>query len=237
MVEYFKTHRSDLENAREVLKLRNSVKNFNFAPSTVEARTSICPTPLMIERMGGNYNNICESLQICTRYDYCQELTFEENKELEILVDTREQKPLKFPYGSITAKLDFADYACRSHYKRIFIERKSLIDLCGTVSKGYERFENELQRAQALKAYIIVCVEDNLNSLHNLQDRPDTKHIRATEEFLGTRIRSLCQGYPNVQFLFIEGRIKMTQIIEKIFRMENDIRTVDLQFYLDKKLI
>lgn len=65
-----------------------------------------------------------------------------------VLIDTREQRPLRFvdelgvDCGS--ASLPAGDYSVRGYTRLIAIERKSVADLVGTLTKGRERFENEL---------------------------------------------------------------------------------------------
>lgn len=65
-----------------------------------------------------------------------------------VLIDTREQVCLRFPpdlgvdCGSAT--LPAGDYSVRGYTALIALERKSVADLIGTLTKGRERFENEL---------------------------------------------------------------------------------------------
>lgn len=65
-----------------------------------------------------------------------------------ILIDTREQRALRFPpdlgvdCGSAT--LPAGDYSVRGFTHLIALERKSVADLVQTLSHGRERFENEL---------------------------------------------------------------------------------------------
>jgi len=65
-----------------------------------------------------------------------------------VLVDTREQKPLRFsPELGVdcgAATLPVGDYSVRGYTHLIAIERKSVADLVQTLSHGRERFETEL---------------------------------------------------------------------------------------------
>lgn len=65
-----------------------------------------------------------------------------------VLVDTREQRPLRFvPELGVdcgTATLAAGDYTVRQFSHLIALERKSIPDLVSTLSHGRERFENEL---------------------------------------------------------------------------------------------
>lgn len=65
-----------------------------------------------------------------------------------VLIDTREQRPLRFPpdlgVDCGVATLPAGDYSVRGFTHLIALERKSISDLVQTLSHGRERFENEL---------------------------------------------------------------------------------------------
>ncbi len=65
-----------------------------------------------------------------------------------VLIDTREQRPLRFvPELGVdcgAATLPAGDYSVRGFSSLIALERKSVSDLIGTLTKGRERLENEL---------------------------------------------------------------------------------------------
>ncbi len=65
-----------------------------------------------------------------------------------VLCDTREQKVLRFPpelgVDCGAASLPTGDYSVRGFTHLIALERKSVADLVGTLTKGRQRFENEL---------------------------------------------------------------------------------------------
>lgn len=217
----------------DMLKLRKDYKNLKFAPSTIEARTSILPSPVLAQKFGIDYNKVCESLGMVSRYDYFNALKFKNEDNFDILIDTREQTPLKFRCPSTVTKLDFGDYTSRSHYNSVFIERKSLNDLIGTFSQGYERVLKEFERAVEFSSKIVVCVENPLSYLLSFKNNPKMKNVKTSPEFIAHRIREVCQTYPNVQFLFVSGREDMVQVIKQILIMENDVAKTDLQFAYD----
>lgn len=65
-----------------------------------------------------------------------------------VLIDTREQRPLRFaPELEVdcgSATLPAGDYSVRGFTAYVALERKSVSDLIGTLTKGRERFEAEL---------------------------------------------------------------------------------------------
>ena len=70
-----------------------------------------------------------------------------------IVIDTREQTPLRFPEGveTIRATLRTGDYSVGGYEDSFAIERKSLADLVNTVIHGRDRFERELARMDGFK--------------------------------------------------------------------------------------
>ncbi len=68
-----------------------------------------------------------------------------------ILLDTREQLPPPLPIGCAyeLATIHEGDYSTRSLLHLARIERKSPIDLIGTLTHGRERFEREADRLRA----------------------------------------------------------------------------------------
>lgn len=82
-----------------------------------------------------------------------------------IIVDTREQKPLWDPvlFNVIKKKLDEGDYTTEELYEKAHAERKSGIDLYGSIIQGHPRFRREILRAieKNIKFAIFVeCPED-----------------------------------------------------------------------------
>ena len=69
---------------------------------------------------------------------------------MKILCDTREQAPYTFDrYQGVTverAALQTGDYSLAGLHDHIGLERKSLDDLTGTLTKGRERFQRECER-------------------------------------------------------------------------------------------
>ena len=80
---------------------------------------------------------------------------------LAIVVDSREQCPWTFegyPVEVVRAGLKSGDYSLAGHEHRIALERKSLMDLVGSLSTGRARFEREMERLSALE-FAAVLVE------------------------------------------------------------------------------
>ncbi len=79
-----------------------------------------------------------------------------------MIIDTREQKPL-WSNNIIRQKLDEGDYTTEDLLNIAHIERKSGIDLYGSIIQGHNRFRAEINRAidKNLKFAIFVeCSEE-----------------------------------------------------------------------------
>lgn len=84
---------------------------------------------------------------------------------MEIIIDTREQKPYKFEFAPLDVKvvketLKTGDYSIKGFEDQIIVERKSLSDLFGTVGQGRKRFEKELERMSKIKHAFLVIEAD-----------------------------------------------------------------------------
>jgi ERCC4-type nuclease len=76
-----------------------------------------------------------------------------------ILIDTREQTPLKFDlFPSEGATLPTGDYSVKGLEDTVMIERKSVSDLIGSLTSGRERFQREVQRMLAYRSRTLLIV-------------------------------------------------------------------------------
>jgi len=90
---------------------------------------------------------------------------------MNIIIDSREQKPYLFPgYKTITQKLNAGDYSIEDYQHRIAIERKSIADLYGTIGKGRKRFVAELERLQGHE-YKAIIIEASLKDIVQYKDK------------------------------------------------------------------
>lgn len=78
-----------------------------------------------------------------------------------IIIDTREQKPLWNPkrFEVKIQKLDEGDYTTEELLNKAHVERKSGIDLYGSLIQGHKRFAAEIQRAIEKDLSFAVFVE------------------------------------------------------------------------------
>jgi len=87
---------------------------------------------------------------------------------MRILIDSREQAPYAFQrYEGVTVEtstLQTGDYSLSGLQDRVALERKSLDDLTGTLTKGRERFERECERGRGFD-YFGLVIEASLEDV------------------------------------------------------------------------
>lgn len=217
---------------------RINEKQLKFALSQIELQLlDFVDIEWMDKHLEGGYNKLCQELNLPRKF-YEKIHNIDYNQSIEIIQDTREKKELKFPnhIKIIKDKLSYGDMSL-SYDQHIVVERKSLIDVCGSLSKGYERFCKEFERAKECSGYIIVCIEGPISDFKSISYLPHTKHVKATYQFLGHRIREIYKNFENVQFCFCLGRKHISKVIEYILKTGYEIKTTDIQLLIDKELL
>lgn len=217
----------------KILERRAEEKGSRIIPSHVELKSLFAPNLSDYINLFGNVENFRAALaeKGLEMKLGVQNPEFKQG-ELKILVDTREQTPLPFSNCKVQ-KLIVGDYApSDDFFCNLAVERKSLYDLAGTLTKGYERFEKEIQRAKELGIYLVVVTESSfIDALDFSPKNSFTQRIGGP--FLFNKIRQLMLENDNVQFVFVRNREKSMLMIEKIFRMGEAAKTVDLEFLKD----
>lgn len=134
---------------------------------------------------------------------------------MQIIVDTREQKPYFFselPVQVISDTLTTGDYSLRGFESKIAFERKELSDLISCFGTGRERFERELHRARGFEHFAVI-VEANYSEVlaGNWRHRINVATVLNS-------IRSFEIHY-NVHFIFEPCRKKCQNEIYERFRL------------------
>lgn len=222
----------------DLLVRRKLKKAWKYAPSqTLLKLSGICSALYLEKQFNATYNDICEKLGFKIKFVNSQ-YDIDWNSELEVIQDTREQKELNWPkhIKTITTKLEYGDYAAVGS-PEIAIERKSISDLAGTLSAGYDRFRRELERAGKDKGYLVILVESAWNDFKSIEYLPQTKHIKSTYDHLAKRARDLHEEFSNFQMVFTDGRKHAVKVAEFILKLGDKVKKTDLQLLVDKKII
>lgn len=226
----------DLTSARkwclDVIKKRHEVKKLTYIPCEVELRSLALPPVSFLDKVfaqDGGYYVLGESLGMKRRFKFMDaEFLKPTDDSLTIVVDTRETCPvLPSHIGVITAKLDYGDYTVAGSH--LVVERKSLSDLVGTMSSGYERFLREIARSAGDAAHVVVMVETTLKHIMSFRDTPIMKKVKVTPEFIMHRVRACLQSFSNLQFFFCNNRQDLGATMLKILGNTELASKIDLQ--------
>ena len=80
-----------------------------------------------------------------------------------LLVDTREQRPLQFSHlPAESATLYTGDYSVRGLEEVFAVERKSLADLAGSLTRERDRFMKEMHRLRGYRFPYLLAIGDDM---------------------------------------------------------------------------
>lgn len=226
------------KEAEKLLAKRRMEKGITYAPTQIELRSLLIPgMKYFNDNFPEGYWKLCDKLGYKRKFEHTEfqddPIDLEANK---IIVDSREQKPLRFTKSIKTQALSFGDYAIDKSDKTCscYVERKSISDLYGTLSGGYQRFQAEIKRARDAGAYLVIVVENNYDSIYAFPYlRKIWGKVNISPEFILHNMRELVQLYPFTQFLFVENRKEAARVVEKIFEHGCEVPMVDLQYMYD----
>mgnify|MGYP000885074229 CR=1 FL=1 len=227
-----------LEYCRTLLKKRIEEKGIKYLLSHVELELCDLPDIDTYRKIFGSYCKLSKPLGVKNLLkNRIPENFFQVDspQDLEIFVDTREQKPLKFK-KSIDMKLDFGDYTCGGkYYDYTYVDRKSEQDFKSTLSgKNYERFKRELDRARELNSFIFIGVE---SSIEKIKLNNNFGAHKSKLPYIWHNLKEMSQSYKDVcQVLFLHNRSGLKNIIPKLLLYGKELWNVDLQYYIDKKI-
>lgn len=226
------------------ITFRKQEKRLVFSLSQVELRSLRMPGINYLNKLFGSYYELCKSLQLINKQEnfYGWHDVLKLDKRRKIFIDSREKNLLKFSkVSSEVCALKYGDYSFSDDEwtGKVVIERKSMTDFVGTLSKGFERFEKELQRAKDDDAYLIIMVEENLSNAIDFRNKCRYLHsnITVAPTFIFHRVRELIQRFDNIQFLFINNHEDAGNMVERLFSYGNEIKKYDLQLLKDIKII
>jgi hypothetical protein len=221
-----------------MLKKRIKHKELKFAPFHLELVVNDFPGVDIYQKHFGSYTQACQEAGVEPMFD-CRlpaEWKNEVKSNLEIFIDTREQQPLYFK-NSKSLKLDFGDYAVGGDdYDYTYVDRKGEQDFKSTLSKNnYQRFKAELQRARDMDSYLFVVTESDLFQID--KNNKWSPH-RSNLKYIYHNMRVLAHEFAgHCQFIFSGSRGQSEELIPKILTLGKKLWKVDLQYYIDNKLI
>jgi len=223
----------------KILEDRIISKDLQYAPNHLELKLLDLPEIKIYKKYFGSYNEACRRLQVEPLLNKSIKSKFlhpDKNlKDIEILIDTREQTPLKFE-NSKSHKLDFGDYtASGENYNKTYIDRKSETDFKSTMTVGFDRFKKELDRARKFDSFLYVVTESSIDRIINNNSFGAHK---SNLTFVWHQMRVLSHEYAkNCQFIFSGGRNRSENLIPILLNAGEGMWHSDVQFYIDNRKI
>jgi hypothetical protein len=214
-------------------------KKRNFLPFHLELEHCFLPKLDIIKKIFGSYSHFAELCDLDLMFDKnIPSGFFDEDlpKNIEIAIDTREQKPLDFQFNTKKHKLSFGDYTLLGdHYSYTFVDRKSSNDFCGTLTTvNLDRFRREIQLTQDMDAYMFVVVESSLDKI--IAEQKYFKR-KASIDYILKNMRDIMYDFPRrCQFIFTGGRKNSKFLIPRILYYGKDLWGSDLQYFIDHEL-
>lgn len=228
----------------EKLASRINQKELNSAPCHIELQLCQLPPIEFYKKIFGSYTAACEELishelkNIRPLYSGNIVNGFFDNnkkyKDVEVLIDTREQQPLQFE-KSRTLKLDFGDYTTGGdQYSYTYIDRKSEADFKSTLSVGFNRFTKEIERAVEFDSFLYIVVDSSINLIK--KNNSFSAH-KANLAYIWHNTRKLINKYSgNCQFIFSGSRAASEFLIPRLLIEGKTLWNCDMQFHIDKRI-
>mgnify|MGYP002633682432 CR=1 FL=1 len=244
MVEWCNTH-SNKEDIKEYilkqLRIRIKDKKLKYGPNHLEIEISKLPPIDIYKDIFGGYGQACKELGLEPLYNKgINKNLFEKNskvEEIEIHIDTREQKPLSFK-NSKDNKLDFGDYTIGGdNYTYTYVDRKSESDFKATLGKThFKRFREEIKRAKKFNSYIYIVTEKSLEQIVKNNEYLKSQDLAGgiNMSFILHNMRVLAHEFKdNCQFVFSGSRQKSELLIPNLLYYGKLLWNVDIQYLLD----
>ena len=219
----------------DLLKKRIKSKNLKSALSSVELLTIGLPDIDVYKKYFGSYTDACKECLVEPMFNSKLPKEFwNDYSNINVLIDTREQQPLKFKKSSIL-KLDIGDYAVGGdNYNYTHVDRKSFADFCATVTNSYNRFAKELERCRSLGCYLFIVIEA---PLHSMDDYNKQSYKKFNLKYVFHNMRELQREYGDCcQFVFSGSRDLSVELIPKLLVLGKSLWKTDIQYFWSKKL-
>lgn len=129
---------------------------------------------------------------------------------VKLIIDTRERLPL-WPLPQ--SKLSVGDYTTEKLLNKFHIERKSLEDLCNTITGGHDRFKREMGRAKTNKTKLVIFVEGRYEDFI-IKNFRDGEKRKIEGETLGKIIRRISKNH-KIEVTWHDSREHMQKSVLK----------------------
>ena len=219
----------------ELGKKRIKQKKYVKAPFYLELLKRQLPDLDLYKKHFGTYTKACEAMGVKPIFYKGMPKEFNNSVDVEVLIDTREQQPLKFPKSKIL-KLDFGDYTLGgNNFSNTFVDRKSAGDFLSTFGSQVDRFKREMQRCVELDSYMYIVIEKPLERIEKEAIFARGKRNPKLGWVFSNLISVQHEFAGNCQFVFTDGREHSQEVIPKLLYLGKKLWNVDIQYFLDKE--
>ena len=221
----------------ELGKRRIERKKYKNAPFYLELLKRQLPDLDVYKEHFGTYTKACEAMGVKPIFYKGMPKEFNEDVDVEVLADTREQQPLKFPKSKIL-KLDFGDYTLGGKdFSNTFVDRKSSGDFLSTFGGQVDRFRREMKRCVELDSYMYIVIEKPIKDIEREAVFQKGRRAPKLDWVFSNLIKIQHEFAGNCQFVFTKNREHSQNIIPKLLFWGDKIWDVDVQYFIDKELI
>ena len=151
--------------------------------------------------------------------------------DYKLVIDSREQLPLNFRKNVVTKGLKAGDYGAEINgvLLPVCFDRKSPIDLAGTLQQGHSRFVRELGMAHQQGLKLIVIVECSYMNFIEKKFK-GSKHVGTIPGTLRKILHGTIISH-DLQVIFCNDRKEMVRFIRNYF---NALAKHELKHNLEK---
>lgn len=219
----------------ELAQRRIKKKKYTHAPFHIELLKRQLPDLDVYKKHFGTYTLACEAMGVKPIFYQGMPKQFEEDVDVEVLVDTREQQPLEFPKSQIL-KLDFGDYTLSGeNFSNTFVDRKSAGDFLSTFGGQVDRFRKEMQRCVELDSYMYIVIEKPIKAIEKSAMFTKGRRMPKLSWVFSNMISVQHEFAGHCQFVFTDGRVHSEEIIPKLLFLGKKLWNVDVQYFLDNE--
>ena len=186
-----------------------------------------------IRRSFGSTKQFCEELKIEQLYNKQLPSGFWKTKtdDMLVLVDTREQQPFLFKNSEVQ-KLSIGDYmTAGDRFSKVSVDRKASSDFQGSFGKQIDRIRDNIQLAKDMGYRMCFVVEA---FPHEMEEEAQKKKLRTSFGYIFRNAREVLADFPETQILFCASKKQAQDITEKILWYGDELKGVDLQFFINQ---
>lgn len=146
---------------------------------------------------------------------------------MDIIVDTREQKPFLFKsYADVNVTINTiktGDYTCLNYESVVTVDRKATpAELSLNLGSKLETFTRELERMRSIQFCYFVCAfpYSYLETFPVNSNIPKSKwkRLKITGKYLTKKVKEIEEKYENVKFIFCRNEFEAEEVTYNILK-------------------